>query len=166
MIPVLDVAVVQALAADLRSTREALSVLDRFDALLSSRLQRIHDALMTQDLVQMEVALLSLHTSAAMVGAAQLHHCTAHIVEQLSGWPFSAPASRALMKDLASEAIQFTRAYRMLRSLRTLNHAPARTTAPTLLTTRKRKKPSLPPSPAPPAVPTPLRRPGTEEKRS
>lgn len=124
MIPVLDMAVIYALAADLRSSREALNFLDRFDALLSIRLQKIHDALMTQDLEQMTVALLGLHTSAAMVGAAQLHHCTGHIVEELSRWPFSAPTSRTIMKDLAKEAIQFTRAYRALRSQPILNHDP------------------------------------------
>lgn len=124
MIPVLDMAVIYALAADLRSSREALNFLDKFDALLSIRLQNIHDALMTQDLEQMTVALLGLHTSAAMVGAAQLHHCTGHIVEGLSRWPFSVPTSRTIMKDLAKEAIQFTRAYRVLRSQPILNHGP------------------------------------------
>ena len=124
MIPVLDVAVVRALAADLRSTGEALNFVDRFDALLSSRLQKIHDALMTQDLEQMNVALLGLHTSAAMVGAAQLHHCTGRILGHLSRWPFSATASRAIMKDLAKEAVQFTRAYRMMRSRQNLHPDP------------------------------------------
>lgn len=119
MLPVLDVAAVQDLAVGLRSTREALNFLDRFDALLSTRLQRIHAALMSRDLEQMQIAVLSLHTSAAMVGAARLHDCTGRIQQRLDRWPFSVPASRALMKDLGREAVQFTRAYRVLRSQRT-----------------------------------------------
>lgn len=123
MLPILDETVVQELAIGLRSTREALNFLDRFDALLSTRLQKIHDALMSRDLEQMQIALLSLHTSAAMVGAARLHDCTGRIQQRLDGWPFSVPASRALMKDLGREAIQFTRAYRVLRSQQTSSDA-------------------------------------------
>lgn len=116
MLPVLDMSVVQTLAGDLGSSREALNFLDSFDALLSSRLQKIHNALITQDLENMKVALLSLHTSAAMAGALQLHACTGRILQQIDTWPLPAPVIRALMKNLAKEAIQFTRAHRMLYS--------------------------------------------------
>lgn len=118
MLPVLDMTVVRTLAADLGSTREALNFLDSFDALLSSRLQKIHQALIMQDLENMNVALLSLHTSAAMAGALQLHACTGRILQQLDSWPLPASAGWALMKALAQEAVQFSRAHRMLSSQR------------------------------------------------
>lgn len=117
MLPVLDMTIVETLAVDVGSSREVMNFLARFDALLFSRLEKIHQALMAQDLESTKVVLLSLHTSAAMAGALQLHACTGRILQQIDTWPLPALTIRALMEDLAKEATRFTRAHRALHSL-------------------------------------------------
>lgn len=84
MIPALDTAVFEHLTEELDSYAVALEFLITFESLLAGRIQRIERALKDQDREEVITALMSLHASAAMVGAAQLEASATRALAQRS----------------------------------------------------------------------------------
>jgi hypothetical protein len=82
----------------------AVDFLGTFNALLTGRIERIHQALQGHDEKEITTALLSLQASAAMVGAAQLE---ASATRALAQQPMESKPSGALIKKLQGQAAMF-----------------------------------------------------------
>ncbi|MFC3300511.1 hypothetical protein FJV46_08460 [Arthrobacter agilis] len=85
----------------------AAAFLDSFTSMLESRIRRIEQALITQDREEAITALLSLRSSASMVGAAQLEEST---TKALAGERIESTPVGPLVRKLQGQADLFTRA--------------------------------------------------------
>ncbi|WP_049830154.1 Hpt domain-containing protein [Arthrobacter sp. RIT-PI-e] len=114
-LPVIDTHVIDILAQELHSYPDALDFIDRFVALLPERINAIHNALTRSDLEQATITLLSLHTSAAMVGATQLHHTTTNALATITNGHTTHTHTQNLTRQLTRNAANYTTAYTTLR---------------------------------------------------
>lgn len=108
MIPALDTATFEHLIEELDSHAVALEFVISFESLLADRIQRIERALKDQDREEVITALLSLHASAAMVGAAQLE---ASATRALGNEPVETTPPGPLVRKLQGQAALFRGAF-------------------------------------------------------
>jgi HPt (histidine-containing phosphotransfer) domain-containing protein len=107
MTPAFDSAAFTQLAEDLGSYSDATEFVRSFTALLPARIERIEQALMTQDREETITALLSLQASAAMAGATQLYAATTHA---LAANPVERAPRGPLIRKLQGQADLFRQA--------------------------------------------------------
>ncbi len=104
MTPALDATAFSRLVEDV-DLDVAVDFLTTFNALLVSRIARIEQALEDHDEEEICTSLLSLHASAAMVGASQLQASAARALTQR---PMGLELSGAFVRELQDQADLFS----------------------------------------------------------
>lgn len=112
------------LAEDLNSHELAVDFLTTFTSMLDPRIRRIEQTLRDRDREELITALLSLRSSAAMVGAAQLHASTMQALAE-----GEKAAVGPLVRRLQGQAHIFTESTAHLRRATTATD-PARLAQP------------------------------------
>jgi hypothetical protein len=122
MIQPLNPEVFEKFADELGSHDLAVVFLDSFTFMLSDRITRIESAMRLQDREETITALLSLHSSAAMVGAAQLEASTA---EALATHQVEALLVGPLVRKLQGQAGLLGQVTASLRTIASAQEIPA-----------------------------------------
>lgn len=110
MVPALDATAFDVLAEDL-DPYVAFDFMATFIALLDSRIERIQQALRGSDGEEITTALLSLHASAVIAGAAQLRASATHALNEQ---PMEPGTSETFVRYLREQADTFRAAFRNL----------------------------------------------------
>lgn len=123
---VLDASVITRLARDLESFPDALAFVEQYTAMLDDRIEAMHAELTSPATSDRLTALLSLHTSSVMAGAAQLQHTTERAIATLRTGTLTAQQVTILHRRLILQARDFTEAHDQFRAGSLLVINPAR----------------------------------------